>query len=58
MKPKFQFFEVVQLGLDSYSHNLEGTVLGMSRDEDGKWDYAVFLAEKEEVYMFSEESLI
>ena len=60
MKNKFNFYEVIKiLDLDKdlkEIHGLEGTVLGMSQDDDGAWGYAVSV--KNECWDISETNMV
>jgi hypothetical protein len=58
---KFEFFEIVKIN-ENCKHNtslvgLEGTVLGMAKDEQGIWSYAVSLDKLGKTYSLMESQL-
>jgi hypothetical protein len=61
MNSKFNFYEVVKVvstvpALQTIS-GLEGTVLGMSANEQGSWGYAVYIPNQEETWDVMETEL-
>jgi hypothetical protein len=60
-KPKYSFDEIVQIINSKHDDanvlNQKGYIGGMVIDDDGVWNYGVFLFEYEEVWRFDEEDL-
>lgn len=61
MKSKYQFYEIVRIvsKKDSKSHvfGLEGAILGMAKNKEGMWGYAVYLYSKNETWDCLEDEI-
>lgn len=61
MEPKFRFFEIVRVAVQHSGRapydGLEGAVLGMSRDVNGTWGYAVHIYQFDHTVDLTESEL-
>ena len=62
LKPQFDFYEVVQVRNSEETDKLpvvgqEGAILGMAEEEEGRWNYAVFIYSLSECWHFGEREL-
>jgi hypothetical protein len=60
-EPKFMFYEIVRISRPSpglrQNADLEGAILGMSQDDQGRWYFAVHVYELNEVQTYPETAL-
>jgi hypothetical protein len=63
LETRFDFFEIVWVRISDPKNpgarlsDQEGTILGKSRDNQGRWSYAVFMPTIKECWQFEEDEL-